>query len=609
MEKLKFGVGGNAKLDKNIATFSLLSGYSCPGADKCYTKVIIDNNGKKKIEDGKHQEFRCFSASQEVLYAGVYNNRSHNYNIILNIVKDKSKTYNEKVETIHNLLKISLPQLHKWDILRLHVGGDIFCLEYFDALIQLAKDYSNKLFYAYTKSVHLWVKRLNEIPDNFILTASYGGKYDDLIDKYNLKSVKVVMSNEEAEMWNLEIDHDDSHAYEGKDNFALLLHGSQKKDTNASKALSALKKSGWTGYNQKSKNIMNNSMLNLTQYASLKYYLIELGLELNLIKDIKKINNPNKYITFHQGEVIYSDVTILNGITFLYNDSVYDVYSVLLPGSSLVKWICNCDINIKDMFTYNDFVNIPIKEEIADESKVNDYNWSLMKNYYFIGGSMVMYIFKKYLIGDKFYYVQYGKLVEIPNNNYDRTDFDNYCNKLGILPNPIIQKLYTNFISYNEVNVFPDNIEGRDILNYPVYKVDELVTYNDTEQLTILDMNINRKKSTDELTWIYSFYECKEWYDESLLSKCPFNKSRPDLISPYFLSSFGKFLNNKKNFNKINNEDIINQHLMQNIIAYNQQRLYGLDDNFKNTDFLLEIAHNVMSLVHFREVKKIKDGI
>jgi hypothetical protein len=49
-----------------------------------------------------------------------------------------------------------------------------------------------------------------------------------------------VFSTEQARALGLEIDHDDKHAYEGSDNFALLLHGQQKAGTEASKALKAL---------------------------------------------------------------------------------------------------------------------------------------------------------------------------------------------------------------------------------------------------------------------------------------------------------------------------------------------------------------------------------
>ena len=103
------------------------------------------------------------------------------------------------------------------------------------------------MFYAYTKSLPYWVARLNEIPDNFILTASYGGRRDALIKKHNLRSVKIVHSTYQARKLKLQIDHDDSHAAipskKHKD-FALLIHGIQKAKTKASKAIQRMKKLG-----------------------------------------------------------------------------------------------------------------------------------------------------------------------------------------------------------------------------------------------------------------------------------------------------------------------------------------------------------------------------
>ena len=109
-----------------------------------------------------------------------------------------------------------------------------------------ASENPDKLFYAYTKSLRYWIDIPNEMPilDNFILTASYGGRSDHQIDELGFRSAKVVFSEAEAEALGLEIDHDDSHAaipaLRNQD-FALLIHGVQPKGSDASKALSALK--------------------------------------------------------------------------------------------------------------------------------------------------------------------------------------------------------------------------------------------------------------------------------------------------------------------------------------------------------------------------------
>ena len=75
-----------------------------------------------------------------------------------------------------------------------------------------------------------------------MLTASRGGKYDDLIDLHAWKEAIVVFSEEEAEELDLEIDHDDSHAAFGAEDFALLIHGTQPAGSAASEALKVIKK-------------------------------------------------------------------------------------------------------------------------------------------------------------------------------------------------------------------------------------------------------------------------------------------------------------------------------------------------------------------------------
>ena len=77
------------------------------------------------------------------------------------------------------------------------------------------------------------------------MTASRGGRLDHKIDLYNLRESVVVYSEKEAEDKNLIIDHDDSHAARPSlkdDSFALLIHGTQPKGTEAATALKILKR-------------------------------------------------------------------------------------------------------------------------------------------------------------------------------------------------------------------------------------------------------------------------------------------------------------------------------------------------------------------------------
>jgi len=232
---------------KKVATFSLPSGYTCPGAKECLSYA---NRKTGKIKDGKHTKFRCFQASAEAVYPSLRNMVWNNFDALRKAEKEAAEG-RESIEMAKLILK-SLEDV-KFDILRVHVGGDFFSLNYFKAWKMVAHNLPDKLFYAYTKSLNFWEGSRNSLPSNFILTASRGGHHDELIDEYNLKCAEVVFSEEEAAEKGLEIDHDDSHAAYSDESFALLIHGTQPKGSEASQALQKLRKKGKGGYSNKRK--------------------------------------------------------------------------------------------------------------------------------------------------------------------------------------------------------------------------------------------------------------------------------------------------------------------------------------------------------------------
>ena len=237
MNKLKFGQG-NSKLAPNIFTFSLPAGWSCPGAKECLSRAVKQPEGNYRLVDGKDTKIRCFAAIDEALKPAVRNARWHNFDAL----KGKTK------EQMISMIESSMPTVRWKYIIRIHVSGDFFNQNYFDAWLEVARRFPKTLFYAYTKELRYWVARLNVIPSNVKLVASYGGKWDSLIEKHNLRSVKIVLSEQEAEVLNLEIDHDDSLNYEGVTDFALLLHGTQPAGTVAAAAWQELKNQGKGGY-------------------------------------------------------------------------------------------------------------------------------------------------------------------------------------------------------------------------------------------------------------------------------------------------------------------------------------------------------------------------
>ena len=221
----------NRKIDYN--NFNILSGWSCPSCVIFNSKVVIKNN-TREIVDKKNTKIRCYTTSLEALYPDVYNQRKHNYDLL-----KACKTSNE----MYKLLDVAIPKL-KYVPFRIHVGGDFFNQRYFDAWLKLALNNPKCFYYTYSKSLNYWINRLNVIPDNFKLVASVGGRYDNLIDKYNLISATVVFTESQANRMGLEIDHDDSLAIENKKSFALDIHGVQSKGSYASKIVSLRKRNG-----------------------------------------------------------------------------------------------------------------------------------------------------------------------------------------------------------------------------------------------------------------------------------------------------------------------------------------------------------------------------
>lgn len=217
---------------RKVYSFDQLSGHSCPFAKECYSKAVETPEGLR-IQDGPHTLFRCYSASQEVIYKNAYNKRKRNMETM------RSMTESGIVRHLLNLTPKNM------GVCRIHASGDFLNPKYFRGWMHYARKMPDTLFYAYTKCLPYWIKNQELIPENVILTASRGGRKDDMIDTYGLRSVVVVGSEKEAKDKGLEIDRDDSHAcdpHKREKDFALLIHGPQPAGSESSKALQILKK-------------------------------------------------------------------------------------------------------------------------------------------------------------------------------------------------------------------------------------------------------------------------------------------------------------------------------------------------------------------------------
>jgi len=235
-----------------VLTLTLPAGWSCPGANEC---LAFADPVTGKIWDSPELKFRCFEASAE-RYENVRQQNWHNFNLLRKLIGENA------AYAIAALILASIKDATKKFkpddvvIIRIHVGGDFYSTKYLEGWAMALRATTlpqnqpmpRVIGYAYTKSLH-HVAKLRQawqpLPENFVLTASEGGKYDHLIQSLKgLKVAKVVFSPEQAQSEGLEIDHDDSHAVFGKESFGLLIHGTQPKGSQSAKALSSLKARG-----------------------------------------------------------------------------------------------------------------------------------------------------------------------------------------------------------------------------------------------------------------------------------------------------------------------------------------------------------------------------
>lgn len=179
-----------------VYEWNLPTGTTCPFALEC--KVTVDRvTGKFDVKKG---QYRCYAASPE-RFPAVREHRWKNFEYVLNG---------------------GIPQIPKdCKAIRIHASGDFFNQAYFDMWLDLARNNPDIEMWAYTKSLKYWVTRLRDIPSNLILTASYGGRTDELIKAYELKHVKVFSNRDEVPDW-LPIDTNDDWARIRYRNFALL---------------------------------------------------------------------------------------------------------------------------------------------------------------------------------------------------------------------------------------------------------------------------------------------------------------------------------------------------------------------------------------------------
>lgn len=210
--KPAFTKGNRYLFDPTAYAWNIPSGWTCPAAEQCLAKADRQTG---KITNGSAQKFKCYSAMTE-RYPSVRKRLWANFDAVARKSPDE----------ICKVLQCLPDKVRR---VRIHAAGDFFSQNYFDGWLEFIRSKPDVHFWAFTKSLPFWLSRLGQIPPNLVLQASYGGKHDELIEKYSLKYARVVWSPEEAEALGLEVDSDDSLAAYGEKSFALLENFSKTK--------------------------------------------------------------------------------------------------------------------------------------------------------------------------------------------------------------------------------------------------------------------------------------------------------------------------------------------------------------------------------------------
>lgn len=207
--------------ERRVYSFDISAGVTCPGAKDCKAYVVQNADGSLSLREDAKTLFRCYAASGEVLFKPTFKMRRRNFQHIV---------ASQNVAGIVSLFQHCMPD--NLGILRLHSSGDFFSYNYFRAMVIIAELYPLVRFYAYTKSLHFVERFVKEygavdlacgkLRQNFLLTASRGGKYDDKIASLGIRECIVVPVDYVGEY---PVDENDSHAATAGGSFAIKIHG------------------------------------------------------------------------------------------------------------------------------------------------------------------------------------------------------------------------------------------------------------------------------------------------------------------------------------------------------------------------------------------------
>lgn len=119
-----------------------------------------------------------------------------------------------------------LKRRRSYNTVRIHDAGDFYSQEYYNKWCDIARALPDRIFYAYTKALHLDL--YSNKPENLRIIQSLGGRYDSLVDLSRPHSR--IFATHEARIAAGYIDGNinDIPAIEGETRIGLVYHGQKK---------------------------------------------------------------------------------------------------------------------------------------------------------------------------------------------------------------------------------------------------------------------------------------------------------------------------------------------------------------------------------------------
>jgi hypothetical protein len=211
----------NSKMKKSSNDKLAIYNWTIP-AYKALDGTITCPNASKCIQG-------CYAKQGAYVWSNVQ--KSHNEKFQLSKTPQFFDAMVAEIETKVN----SRANKNKTVLIRIHDAGDFYSLDYTLTWFRIMRHFEGKsvLFYAYTKQVEIFNDLKDNVPTNFRLIYSYGGKQDNLINPEIHRHALVFENESDVPDNYVNASKDDMLALTLNKNVALVYHGtkSYKKTT------------------------------------------------------------------------------------------------------------------------------------------------------------------------------------------------------------------------------------------------------------------------------------------------------------------------------------------------------------------------------------------